>query len=172
MPLVQPNASHREKWIIHLYFNSMFFSLYSLTTGFRRHSAKVKLHSAKPLPSVTLGKEHTAKNWSAKPSLPSVFYRALGKEKRPARRRFHWRSLCRVPTLQALGKDFFNFFLKKFFAECQPVRHSAKIFYFFKKNSLPSANPWGTRQRAFIFFEKFLCRVPTRQALGKDFLFF
>ena len=37
------------------------------TTGFRffaeclRHSAKVKLHSAKPLPSVALSKEHTAK---------------------------------------------------------------------------------------------------------------
>jgi len=32
-----------------------------------------------PLPSATLGKEHTAKFWSAKKSLPSVFYRALGK---------------------------------------------------------------------------------------------
>ena len=37
------------------------------TTGFRffaeclRHSAKAKLHSAKPLPSAALGKEHTAK---------------------------------------------------------------------------------------------------------------
>ena len=154
-----------------------------------RHSAKTKLHSAKPLPSAALGKEHTAKIWSAKPSLSSVFYRTLGKEKRPSRRRSRWRSLCRVSTLQALGKDFFNFFLKKFFAERQPMRHSAKSFYFFFENflcrvptrqalgkdfffnSLPSANPEGTRQRDF-FFLNFLCRVPTRQALGKDFLFF
>ena len=37
------------------------------------------------------------------------------------------------------------------FAECQPSRHSAKIFYF--------------------FFKKILCRVPTLQALGKEFFF-
>jgi hypothetical protein len=34
---------------------------------------------AKALPSVTLGKEHTAKKLSVKQSLPSVFYRTLGK---------------------------------------------------------------------------------------------
>jgi len=85
---------------------------------------------------------HSAK---ALPSAPET----LGKEKRPSRRRFRWRSLCRVSTLPALGKDFFKFFLKL---------------------SLPSANTWGTRQRAFIFFfENFLCRVPTLHALGKDF---
>jgi hypothetical protein len=44
-----------------------------------------------------------------------------------------------VPTLQALGKDFFIFL--NFFAECQ-------VFIFFYKISLPSAN---------------------LQALGKDF---
>ena len=87
---------------------------------------------------------HSAK---ALPSAPGT----LGKEKRPSRRRSRWRSLYRVPTLQALGKDF---------------------FIFFKKIYLPSANPEGTRQRAFIFFEKILCRVPTLQALGKVFLFF
>jgi len=38
--------------------------------------------------------------------------------------------LCRVPTLQALGKNFY-FFKKKFFTERQPGRHSAKSFYFF-----------------------------------------
>ena len=37
---------------------------------------------------------------------------------------------------------------------------------------MPSANPEGTRQRAFIFFLNFLCRVPNLQALGKYFLFF
>jgi hypothetical protein len=39
-----------------------------------RHSAKAILHSAKALPSVTLGKEHSAKISSAKGSLPSVFF--------------------------------------------------------------------------------------------------
>jgi hypothetical protein len=35
---------------------------------------------AKPLPSVTLGKEHSAKISSAKGSLPSAFFRTLGKD--------------------------------------------------------------------------------------------
>jgi hypothetical protein len=42
-------------------------------------SAKSDLRSAKSLPSVALGKEVPAKKRSAKASLPSVFYRALGK---------------------------------------------------------------------------------------------
>jgi hypothetical protein len=37
------------------------------------------LHSAKALPSATLGKGHSAKKLSAKSSLPSVIYRALDK---------------------------------------------------------------------------------------------
>jgi hypothetical protein len=45
-----------------------------------RHSAKTILHSAKALPSVTLGKEHSAKISSAKGSLPSAFFRTLGKD--------------------------------------------------------------------------------------------
>ena len=44
-----------------------------------RHSAKTILHSAKDLPSAALGKNHSAKLQSAKPALPSVFYRTLGK---------------------------------------------------------------------------------------------
>ena len=146
-----------------------------------RHSAKARLHSAKSLPSAALGKEHTVKNLSAKHSLPSVFYRALDKgfaecpgdtrqRKATGTEAVRWQSLCRVPTLQALGKDFFNFF-NNFFAECQPVRHSAKIFYFFKKISLPSAL-WMSLGKVLFFFKKILCRVPTREALGKDFLFF
>jgi len=43
------------------------------------HSAKALLHSAKALPSATLGKEQTAKPHPAKGSLPSVVCRALGK---------------------------------------------------------------------------------------------
>jgi hypothetical protein len=45
-----------------------------------RHSAKAILHSAKALPSVKLGKEHSANISSAKGSLPSAFFRTLGKD--------------------------------------------------------------------------------------------
>jgi hypothetical protein len=44
-----------------------------------KHSAKHEKHSAKPLPSVTLVKESSANYTSATASLPSTFYRALGK---------------------------------------------------------------------------------------------
>ena len=110
-----PGDSHGRSWQL------------GYTTGFRffaeclRHSAKVKLHSAKPLSSAVLGKEHGKKlidktlfaecffiGHSAK-ALPRAL-RALGKEKRPSRRRIRWRWLCRVPTLQALGKDFLFLF--------------------------------------------------------------
>jgi hypothetical protein len=49
------------------------------TTG---HSffAEAILHSAKALPSVTLGKERSANCTSATASLPSTFRRALGKD--------------------------------------------------------------------------------------------
>ena len=96
------------------------------TTGNRqfveclRHSAKPKIHSVKALPSAALGKEQSAKNPSAKVSLPSATYRALGKAF----------AECHVSTRQkknptstltaslpsatsaALGKEFFLFFLK------------------------------------------------------------
>ena len=56
------------------------------TTGYRSfaecqgHSAKPQKHSAKGLPSVTLGKRHSV-NWlSVNASLPSVFCRALGED--------------------------------------------------------------------------------------------
>ena len=47
----------------------------------RIHSANAFLHSAKGLPSVSvaLGKPHSVKKVTAKASLPSVFFRALGK---------------------------------------------------------------------------------------------
>ena len=57
-----------------------------LTTGFtgfaecRLHSAKASLHSANSLPSVTPGKHHSAKPPTAQWSLPSVGFRALGKD--------------------------------------------------------------------------------------------
>ena len=64
----------------------LFPIVMTLTTGISsfavclRHSAKAILHSAKALPSVTLGKEHSTKILSAKGSLPSAFFRTLGKD--------------------------------------------------------------------------------------------
>ena len=60
-------------------------SIPNCTTGFSffakclTHSAKADIHSTKPLSSVTLGKERSVNNLSAKTSLPSVFYWALDK---------------------------------------------------------------------------------------------
>jgi hypothetical protein len=45
-----------------------------------RHSEKTILHLTKALPSVTLGKEHSANILSAKGSLPSAFFRTLDKD--------------------------------------------------------------------------------------------
>jgi hypothetical protein len=67
---------------------TVFFDglLVSFTTGKLRfaecpeHSAKIEKRSAKPLPSVALGKEHPVKNLSAKSSLPSALFRTLGKD--------------------------------------------------------------------------------------------
>ena len=56
-----------------------------VTTGFNffaqclRHSAKADIHSTKALSSVTLGKGHSVNSLSAKTSLPSALYWALGK---------------------------------------------------------------------------------------------
>ena len=163
--------------------------LQTLTTGFRffaeclRHSAKAKLHSAKPLPSTALDKEHTAKNWSAKPSLPSVFYRALGKgfaecpgdtRQRKATVTAPAPLTVALPSANPAGtrQRFFYFYLKNFFAECQPYRHSAKIFFiFFKKNSLPSA-PWQALGKVWIFFLKNSLPSALLPALGKVWFFF
>ena len=46
-----------------------------------KHSAKGIKHSANGSPNVTLGEQHSPKKVTAKPTLPSVFYRALGKAK-------------------------------------------------------------------------------------------
>ena len=56
-----------------------------------------KIHSAKDLSSVTLGKQHTASTVPANSSLPSVFYRALGKDfaeswNRRLAKKITWRS--------------------------------------------------------------------------------
>ena len=88
-----------------------------------RHTTKAILHSAKPLPSVTLGKERSVNCTSTTASLPSTFCRALGKElgkeKSPSRRQVtvtdllpsvfvgtrQRRLLCRVSSGLALGKE-------------------------------------------------------------------
>jgi len=44
-----------------------------------KHSAKDIKHSANGSPSVTLGEQHSSKTVTAKPTLPNVFYRTLGK---------------------------------------------------------------------------------------------
>ena len=70
----------------HIFLVVLFYVRVCFTTGMRkvamcpRHTAKPKKHLAKPLSSVTLGKQHSAYTESANVSLPSVFYRALGKD--------------------------------------------------------------------------------------------
>ena len=99
-----------------------------------------------------------------------------------------WRSLCRVPTLQALGKDFLFLFLKnslpsalypalgknvlffflKILCRVPPGRRSAKFEFFLKKffAECPLA---GTRQSLNFFKKKFFAECPlsgTRQSLN------
>ena len=106
-----------------------------------RHSAKntrQKNDRQSPLCRVSfIG--HSAK---ALPRAPG----ALSKEKRPSRHRPRLRSLCRVPTLQALGKDF---------------------LFFLKKNSLPSALYPTLGNDVLFFFLKILCRVPPGRRSAK-----
>ena len=115
------------------------------------HSAKPLLHSAKALPSAALSKEQSAKNPSAKVSLPSATYRALGKAfaechvstRQKKIRRQLWRPLCRVP----------------------PQRHSAKNFFF--ENSLPSAILLHSAKKFFLFLKKISLSSAMALALGK-----
>ena len=81
------------------------------------HSAKLLLHSAKALPSAALGKEQSAKNPSAKVSLSSATYRALGKAF----------AECHVSTRQK--KSDVN--SDGLFAECHLSGTRQRIFSFF-----------------------------------------
>jgi hypothetical protein len=85
-----------------------------ITTGIAAFTECLK-HSAKTLLSVALGKEGSAHSASAKPSLPSTFSRALGKE------------VCRVPdsTRQRKAAVTAPGDGDSVFAEC-PGWHSAK----------------------------------------------
>ena len=68
-----------------MFISITFMCSYISTTGLPefaecpKHSAKDIKHSANGSPSVTLGEQHSPKTVTAKPTLPSVFYRALGK---------------------------------------------------------------------------------------------
>ena len=116
------------------------------------HSAKATLSSTKPLPSAALDKEPPVKNPSAKNSLPSAFYRALGTRQRKVTVTAPVALVHALPSAmsEALGKDFLIFFSKISLSSTLPGRHSAKIFfYFFLITSLPSALPG--RRSANIF---------------------
>jgi len=74
------SSPYQVQWMCHC-----AKSRYQHTTGLLefaecpKHSAKDIKHSANGSPSVTLGEQHSPKTVTAKPTLPSVFYRALGK---------------------------------------------------------------------------------------------
>jgi hypothetical protein len=116
-----------------------------------RHTTKAILHSAKALPSVTLGKERSANCTSATASLPSTFCRALGKdfaechlalgkEKSPSRRQ--------VTVTDPLPSVFFG-------TRQRLVQWAPPLV------PVPRAL-LGTRQR------RLLCRVSGGLALGKE----
>jgi hypothetical protein len=116
-----------------------------------KHTAKAILHSAKALPSVTLGKERSANCTSATASLSSTFCRALGKdfaechlalgkEKSPSRRQ--------VTVTDPLPSAFCDTRQRLVQWTPQPV-------------PVPRALV-GTRQR------RLLCRVSGGLALGKE----
>ena len=85
------------------------------------------------LSSAALGKEQSAKNPSAKVSLPSAIYRALGKAfaechvstRQKKNRRQLWRPLCWVPPQRHSVKNFFNSLSSAI------LLHSAKNFFSF-----------------------------------------
>ena len=99
------------------------------------HSAKATLPSAKPLPKAALGKEPPVKNLSAKNSLPSVFYRALGKVFAECNLGTRQRKVTVTAPValvhalsEALGEDFL-FFFQNFFAECPIGETLGKVFF-------------------------------------------
>ena len=158
-----------------------------------KHTAKAILHSAKALPSVTLGKERSANCTSATASLSSTFCRALGKvfaechlalgkKKSPSRRQVtvtdplpsaygdtQQRLVQWTPQPVPVPRALMALGKEGFFAECLVAWHSAKN---------PPVGPFAsifaeclgksTRQRYLCRFPGFLlCRVPL-SALGKD----
>jgi len=82
---------------------------------------------------------------------------------------FFTKILCRVPTLQALGKDFFYFF-KKFLCRVPSGRHSAKLEFFL--NFFAECSLSGTRQSLNFFLKKISMASAMVTTLGKDFFIF
>jgi len=72
-----------------------------------------------------------------------------------------------LPSANPAGtrQRFFYFLKKKFFAECQPCRYSAKIFLFFLKKILCRVPLVGTRQSLNYVFNSLLSALLS--ALGK-----
>ena len=120
------------------------------------------IHSAKPLPSVTLGKGRSVNSLSAKTSLPSALYRTLGKGFAECQFDTRQRKVAVTASATVMAA-----------LPSVKVKHSAKV------PALPSAVDLDTRQRWP------LCRVsPTRHsakwrplpsawtvALGKSMMF-
>jgi hypothetical protein len=107
--------------------------------------------------SVALGKEGSAHSASIKPSLPSTFSRALGKEKQPL-----WRRVTETASLPSVPGDTWQ---RSYLCRVSARQHSAK------NQSLPSV-PVGTRQRTCQGGSpcQVLCRVLCT-ALGKPCIF-
>jgi hypothetical protein len=122
-----------------------------------RKLCRVPKHSAKALPSVALDKEGSTHSASVKPSLPSAFSRALGKENQPLRRR-----VTETAALPSVPGDTRQ---RSYLCRVSAWKHSAK------DPPLPSAT-WDTWQRTRQGGSpcQVLCRV-LGLALGKACFF-
>jgi len=98
---------------------------------------------------IALSKEQSAKNPSAKVSLPSATYRALGKA-------FAERHVSTRQKKSDVNSD-------GLFAECHLSGTRQRIFSFFFENSLPSAILLHSAKKFFLFKKKSL---PSAMALA------
>ena len=90
-----------------------------------KHSAKGIKHSANGSPNVTLGEQHSPKKVTAKLTLPSVFYRALGK------------AFAECPTLGKVETEKMGIFTQKmeFFLSMEaPTGQRPPIYDIFRVN--------------------------------------
>jgi hypothetical protein len=130
-----------------------------------KHSAKPNKHSAKTLPSVTLGKESSANSTSATASLSSTFYRAVDKyftkchsvleKEKPSSRRLVTET---TPLPSVLGDTR----QKITFTECPPTCTWQRVHQRGPLSVLLSSALRDTRQSLL------LCRVPGPQHSAKN----
>ena len=108
------------------------------------HSAKKALHSAKPLPSAALGISLHGKGLFAECRMSGTRQRISRVPRRHSAKKSRRDGQVTVTVLLPSATR----------------RHSAKkcVFYFFKKNALPSACIWHSAKLVFFFLD-FLCRV-------------